>query len=150
MNRPSKELLTAPGIRYLEFYGPRMIRMFLFPKIMAFVMGGGLIIAVIVLALLDVMNGFYLFYYLLGSGGGLMLIVAIIVSIVLPNRRTYNHILELRDREATVELKEILYKPGTKANLAMLALIDLGEVKPEDFYWRGYGFRSEPSSKEHY
>ncbi len=139
MFRPSKELLTDPGIRYLELYGMRYVRAYFGMKIMMTVMGSSFILALIITSSLHVMDDFLPFYYLIGGMGGFILLIAVIFILVLPSRRIFNHILELRDRNAVPELKEILYKPGAKSTLAMLALIDLGEVQPETFYQMNRG-----------
>lgn len=132
--RPSKELITDPGIRYLELYGIRYVRAYLGIKIIMTVMGGGFLLATIITSSLHVMDDFPPFYYMIGGMGGFNLLLAVIFILVFPSRRFFNRIVELRDRNAVTELKEILYKPGVKSTLAMLVLIDLGEVQPETFF----------------
>lgn len=142
MFRPPKELTTAPGIRYLELYGLRYVRAYLSMRIMMLVMGLFPIIAAIVLSSFNVLDEVSFIYYIIGGSGGLFLLLGIIFYFVLPNKRDYNRILELRDKGDVTKLKEILYKPGAKSTLAMLALIDLEEISPNMFHrmqmTRGY------------
>jgi len=130
MFRPSKELITDPGIRYLELYGIRYIRAYTMMKIMMTLMGSLPLLAAIITSSLHVMDDFPPFYYMMYGIGGFMLLIALIFILVFPSRRFFKHIVELRDQNAVTELKKILYKSGAKSSLAMLALIDLGEVQP--------------------
>ena len=134
MLRRSKELLTDPGIRYLEYYGMQLVRTYLVVKIMITVTGCLLITAAIVTSCLQVIEDLNPFFYAIGGMGGLFLLIGIILIFILPNRRFFDHIIELREQNAVIELKEIFYKPGSKSKLALLALIDLGEVEPEIFH----------------
>ena len=144
MFRPSKELVTDPGIRYLEFYGIRYVRSFLMMKIMMVVMGSLPVIAAIITSSLHVMDDFVPFYYILGGMGGVFMLIAIILIFVFPGKRYLNHIIELREHNDVIELKKILYKSaGMKSTLAMLALIDLGEVQPQMFMRRSYMYGNQ-------
>ncbi len=134
MFRPSKELLTDPGIRYLEYYGMRYIRAYSGIKIGMAIMSGIFFSVVMVTFSLHVMDDFIPFYYIMSGMGGIFFLLAVIFVLFFPDRRFFKYIVELRDKNAVTELKEILYKPGIKSTLAMLALIDLGEVEPETFY----------------
>ena len=146
MFRPSKELITDPGIRYLEFYGIRYIRSFLMMKIMMTVMGSLPIIAAIITSSLHVMDDFVPFYYIIGGMGGVFMLIAIIFILVFPGKRYLNNIIELREHNDVMELKKILYKSaGMKSTLAMLALIDLGEVQPQMFMRRSYMYGNQQS-----
>ncbi|MHA1155937.1 MAG: hypothetical protein ACTSQK_07495 [Candidatus Heimdallarchaeota archaeon] len=132
--RPSKELLTEPGIRYLEYYGMRYIRAYSYLRIGMAVMSGIFFSVAMVTFSLHVMDDFIPFYYVMSGMGVIFFLLAIIFVLFFPDRRSFKKIVELRDKNAVTELKEILSKPGVKSTLAMLALIDLGEVEPEAFY----------------
>jgi hypothetical protein len=129
MWRPSSDLISEPGVKYLELVGIRVIRNMLFVRIILIIMGLGMIVASIVLSVLEVMGTFAEMNYILGGSGGLFLLVAILQTIFGANKRSFNKIRDLRDSGATKELKALAYRGrGVKSFLAMYALVDLGEM----------------------
>jgi hypothetical protein len=129
MWRPSSDLVSEPGIKYLELMGIRLIRNMLFMRIVLAVVGLGMIITSIVFSILGVMGTFVEMYYVLGGTGGVFLLIAILQTIFGANKRYFNKIRDLRDSGATKELKALAYRGrGVKSFLAMYALVDLGEM----------------------
>jgi len=145
MWKPSPEILSEPGIKYLEMMGIRLIRSFLFMRILLFVMGLGMVVAGIVLSTLEPFSDIPVVYYLIGGTGGLFLLVIILQTIFGVNRRFFNKIRDLRDSGATRELKEFAYRGGLKSILAMYALVDLGEIDIQTMQGVGRSYYSKQS-----
>ncbi|MHA1307181.1 MAG: hypothetical protein ACTSO7_08995 [Candidatus Heimdallarchaeota archaeon] len=130
MFRPTSDLTSEPGIKYLEYMGMRILRMMMMMRGMLIFMGGIMITAAIVTAVLDLMEYFPAFYYIIGGFGGVLVLIAVLQIVFGVNRWYFNKVRDLRDTGDLKELKRLVYGYGAKSTLAMYALVDLGEIDP--------------------
>jgi hypothetical protein len=130
MKELSEELFKEQGMRYLELYGTRIC--YDHRRYYTFLLLGGLVVIIIAIIIgFTEPPGDLVTSILFGIFGVVAWFVGFFLVLSAPVEKQYLRIMSLRDEVQVVELKQLAYRSRKKYihYLALLALIDLGEVE---------------------